>query len=186
MFSVIKDSFTEPINLIIIISFILTLIALLSRVKDMKKVESEINSASRMMVKTEPKINRTTGAVETETVQSVDIHVMDEPRKKYNECGSRYVSWVQIISLFPLLGLFGTILGLIPGLSALSSSGDISELYNSLSVALSSTFFGIIASIILKIVVSFYGDKEVNRIEGELTEYDRQLELLSKFKQYTE
>ncbi|MCR5594861.1 MAG: MotA/TolQ/ExbB proton channel family protein [Lachnospiraceae bacterium] len=100
-----------------------------------------------------------------------DIKDMDPIRKKYNEHNTSYLFWAQLISLFPLLGLLGTIIGLIPGLQQVKA-GEFDLLYSSLSTALWTTLCGLVASIILKIVSSSHG-KTMNSIEDYFEENDR-------------
>ena len=70
------------------------------------------------------------------------------------------------------MGLLGTITGLIPGLIYVKS-GDFDHLYASLSTALTSTFVGLVGSIILKWYVSMKIGKIVNKIDIIFAEIDR-------------
>ena len=59
-----------------------------------------------------------------------------------------YTLFVTIISIFPLLGMFGTVAALL----SLDMSGDLSEIRNNFFFALTSTAWGIIFSIGGKII----------------------------------
>ena len=109
---------------------------------------------------------------------------MDSAREKYNKLSSRYFAVIQLISIFPLLGLLGTIWGLIPGLQS-ASENMIEELSNNLSTALTSTLFGLIASIGLKFF-SVFPTAITNMIEGNLEENDRKLDYVMGFRQIRE
>ncbi len=100
-----------------------------------------------------------------------DIKEMDPIRKKYNEHSTQYIYWAQQIPLFPLMGLLGTVIGIIPGLAQVKS-GEFTALYSSMSTALYTTLAGLVFSIILKIVSSKHG-RTMNAIENYFEENDR-------------
>ena len=79
---------------------------------------------------------------------------------------------MQSISLFPLAGLLGTVVGLIPGLRAVNE-GNTDVLSASLSTALISTLIGLIISIILKIYVAYGPSRTAYEIESNFAENDR-------------
>ena len=60
----------------------------------------------------------------------------------------------------------------MPGLSA-AQTGNTDELYASLSTALTSTFFGLLGTILLKLYVSVKPERIANRIEILFEEIDR-------------
>ena len=100
-----------------------------------------------------------------------DIKEMDPIRKDYNEHSTEYISWAQKISLFPLFGLLGTVGGIIPGLWQVRNA-EFELLYESLSIALLTTFAGLIITISLKLLSSEHG-KTMNDIENYFEENDR-------------
>ncbi len=124
------------------------------------------------------------GGYYEETRRKLDYKKMDSAREKYNKLSSKYFAVIQLISIFPLLGLLGTIWGLIPGLQS-ASENMIEELSNNLSTALTSTLFGLIASIALKIF-SVFPTAITNMIEGNLEENDRKLDYVMGFRQIRE
>jgi len=89
-------------------------------------------------------------------------------KKEYNELISAYATWVQMIPIFPLLGILGTVSGLIVQVQA----ADAAAIYESLHVALSSTLYGLIAAIILKIVEVALVQKHINMIESMFSDYE--------------
>ena len=92
---------------------------------------------------------------------------VDQLREEHNGHMSSYLTWSQIIPLFPLLGILGTVSGLLEQVVA----QDIDALYAALNTALSSTFYGLIFAIGLKIVDVFVL-KQINRIESDLESYE--------------
>ncbi len=62
----------------------------------------------------------------------------------FNKTQQRYIIFEQLIPIFPLLGILGTVAGLIQQLD------DIEQMRNALTMSMSTTFWGLIAAIILK------------------------------------
>ncbi|MCR5501586.1 MAG: MotA/TolQ/ExbB proton channel family protein [Lachnospiraceae bacterium] len=120
-----------------------------------------------------------------EVRNDLDPEAMDRIREEFNEVTSSYYSLTQWISLFPLAGLLGTVIGLMPGLRAVQG-GDFDLLYTSLSTALTSTLVGLVASIILKIYVAGRPSRTVNDIENNLEENDRKLNYALGFQSFRE
>ena len=138
-----------------------------------KKIKDNADEARRVYetVRGKPVVNIASGIMGMSTETAFEPERMDLVREKYNINSTKYFAWVQLISLFPLLGLLGTVTGLIPGLSAVSS-GDFQTLYSALSTALWSTLIGLVCSILLKILASGYS-KTINDIEDYFEECDR-------------
>ena len=89
-------------------------------------------------------------------------------RKSFDELCAKYLTVAQIIPVFPLLGILGTVSGLIAQVSA----QDASQIYASLDTALSTTFWGLVATILLKVVETLLVQKKINEIETEFNDYD--------------
>lgn len=89
-------------------------------------------------------------------------------RKRFDELCAEYLIAAQMIPLFPLLGILGTVSGLI----AQVSTQDEAAIYSSLGLALSTTFWGLIASIVLKVVEAWLVQKGINNIETVFNDYD--------------
>jgi len=89
-------------------------------------------------------------------------------RKQFDELTSKYATWAQMIPIFPLLGILGTVAGLILQVEA----ADAAAIYESLHLALSSTLYGLIAAIVLKIVETALVQKHINDIETMLSDYE--------------
>ena len=73
-----------------------------------------------------------------------------------------YTLFVTMISIFPLLGMLGTVVGLL-GLDL--ASGDMDNIKNNFFVALTSTAWGIIFSVIFKIIHAWIADNVEEQIE---------------------
>ena len=112
----------------------------------------------------------TTAAVKV----SYDRKKLEETRAFYNRIYSRYTVASQLISLFPLLGIFGTVLGLVT-----SNLADIDSLVAGLSEALRTTFWGLVWAIILKAADAVVPGKLVTDIDAQFDTVDSAIERLS-------
>ena len=92
----------------------------------------------------------------------------------YNRIRKGYVVCQLMIPIFPLLGILGTVDGLI-----INMANGQNQMIDSLSVALYSTFWGLIASIALKIIDSIFIAPVTQSIEGQLDSYDSMYEKLN-------
>ena len=111
-----------------------------------------------------------------ETVWQFDREKHEDVRDQYTKLAVKYAMFTNLISVLPLLGLLGTIGGLMPGLRAVKAQ-DFDTLYSSLSTALTSTFLGLIATIGLKAFAYIFPDKKVNEIEIQFEEIDRKYDI---------
>ena len=75
----------------------------------------------------------------------------------FNKTQLRYSIFEQFIPIFPLLGILGTVSGLIQQL------GDVEQMREALAVSMSTTFWGLIAAISLKIVDALFVSRTVNK-----------------------
>ena len=105
---------------------------------------------------------------------SYDRRRLEENRENYNRIYSRYAVASQLIGLFPLLGILGTVLGLIS-----SDLTDIDSLVAGLTEALRTTLWGLVAAIVLKAVDAVVPGKLVNDIDARFDTVDSAIERLS-------
>jgi len=91
--------------------------------------------------------------------------------QSYKQATRWFHLFTTIISVFPLLGILGTIWGIIPTLN------DFSQINASFSLALVSTFLGIIFSIIFRFFEGFLAgnyaliSERITIITGDITKY---------------
>ena len=72
------------------------------------------------------------------------------------------LSWIQLfISIAPMLGFMGTVIGMIAAFDAIEAAGDISPnlVAGGIKVALITTVFGLITAIILQIFYNYLVSK---------------------------
>ncbi len=116
------------------------------------------------------------GNLERTNIEEIERDDYEPLRSKFNAQLIEYNAYANLISILPLMGLLGTIMGLIPGLMWVKN-GDFDHLYSSLSTALTSTFVGLVGSIVLKSYVSLKIGKIVNKVEIGFAEIDRLYEI---------
>ena len=138
--------------------------------KEMKQTDEKTEAAYKKTLK-ETMVDKN-GNLKTISSTELDKEKHEPIRKEFNKQSVEYTKFVSLISILPLLGLLGTVLGLMPGLSA-AKNGNTDELYASLSTALTSTFTGLLGTILLKLYVSTKPEKTANRIEILFEEIDR-------------
>ena len=170
-------------NIIIIGFGIYLIVTLVSIHKNMKDNQMEARNVYNI-TRGKSAFDLASGAVGYSAEVSLDYEKMDKVREKYNQNISDYQSKAQLISILPLMGLMGTIVGLIPGLSAVQNQ-DFSVLYQSLSTALYSTLFGLIFSIILKGIVSSHS-KTMSSIEDYFEDNERKYNQVLEIKSIKE
>ena len=104
----------------------------------------------------------------TETVDG-QIQKVAQKEGEFSIYYARYNTHCQIVSIFPLLGILGTVVGII-------FMGDISEASMSdFSLALWTTFAGLVSSIIMKAKLSLSDGKTVSEFENKVDSYYRML-----------
>ena len=112
----------------------------------------------------------TTAAVKV----SYDRRRLEENRDAFNRLYPYYAVASQLIGLFPLLGILGTVLGLIS-----SDLADIDSLVAGLTEALRTTLWGLVCAIVLKAVDAVVPGKLVNDIEAKFETVDGAIERLN-------
>lgn len=162
--SKVIDKIINPVILIFALVVLVMLIIIAKKLSDHARLVSEkLFSMKSTGVKQSRALDLKQRAMAV--VKREDLYPL---RKTYDEIYSQYNTWAQMIPIFPLLGILGTVAGLI--LQVSSQNAD--AIYASLHLALSSTLYGIIAAIILKIVEAAVVQKRVNEIDSMLSDYE--------------
>ena len=78
---------------------------------------------------------------------------------EYNEIHGKYSIYEQFIPVFPLLGILGTVSGLIMQLD------DISRMREALSVSMYTTFLGLVFAIFLRLLDAWTAGRLINKME---------------------
>ena len=148
----------------------------------MKKI-SIIDALDRKNVET--KINK-----KTLEVQDTNISEASTPEtilryeKDFNKIVAQYNVYSQLIAVFPLFGILGTVAGLLVQLSAHNEEA-LNGLFDSLGIAMGSTFWGLIWTIGFKIFVAFASTKTIDETENMLESYEKKLNTSIKLNKIT-
>ncbi len=134
--------------------------------KNIRKKESSYNEKME-----------TKGDIESEShsVVTYDRSLLEENRNRFNKAYAKYVTRSQMISLFPLLGILGTVFGLMFN----KQGNDINQMLSGLDTALYTTFAGLIASIVLKAYDAANTGQKVNVLDSKFNEVDGAIERLT-------
>lgn len=108
-------------------------------------------------------------AVTPDTIRSFE--------KKFNDCCSWHSAMAQLISVFPLMGVFGTVTGLM----LQAGAKEFDKMLDSLEYALTTTFWGLAFAILLKIFDAIGPAKTINDVEVMLDNFDKKLELANMY-----
>jgi len=109
------------------------------------------------------------------TEVSYDRKKLEENRVTFNSAYAGYVVYSQWIALFPLLGILGTVLGLILS----GDFYDVEALVGGLSGALWTTFWGLICSIVLKFFDAIGPGRRINEIDAKFNAVDSAIDRLT-------
>ncbi|MCR5823037.1 MAG: MotA/TolQ/ExbB proton channel family protein [Lachnospiraceae bacterium] len=163
------------INWIIALLAVLTLIGFAWVVFEIGKLDGIMNSKKKGRKK-----EYTEGGIKKEA----DVYTWEETLdylESFNRIQLVYSIFEQFIPVFPLLGILGTVAGLIQQL------GDVDQMRAALALSMSTTFWGLIAAITLKVVDAVLVSKSVNKkaLYFEMFEQNYQM-VKDKFDQETE
>ena len=133
---------------------------------------------------TKSNINKKTFEISDEDVaEAVTPDTIRGYETAFNKSVAIFNSIAQLIPIFPLFGILGTVAGLILQLQA---NGDLSKINESLNLALYSTFWGLIWAIILKAFVAILSERIIEDTEILLEDYNKKFDNTIKLRNITE
>lgn len=94
-----------------------------------------------------------------------------EQIEEFNKIQTNYSMVEQLIPIFPLLGLLGTVSGLIMQL------GDMEQMKEAMSISMFSTFLGIIFAILFKLADAIWVSRKMDKMEQEFDQFERKYQL---------
>lgn len=123
---------------------------------------------------------------EMEENEDESASITPDTIRKYETEFNKKCSWhgvlVQCIPVFPLLGILGTVAGLMLQLQA----EGMDAVMQSLDVALETTFWGLIFAIILKIIEAVFPARVISDVEVMLDDFDKKLNMAEMFAKFKE
>ncbi|MBR5508688.1 MAG: MotA/TolQ/ExbB proton channel family protein [Lachnospiraceae bacterium] len=121
-----------------------------------------------------------------EEEEDQDSAITPDTIRKYETDFNKACSWhsvlIQFIPVFPLLGILGTVAGLM--LEVQSGSAD--KMMLSLNLALETTLFGLIFAILLKIIEAVFPSRVIYDVEVMLDDFDKKLSIADMFQKLKE
>ena len=129
-----------------------------------------INDPTARRLRTRSKEGKT---VRREYVQTdeLDWTEFDEFCYKYQKDKGAYTMFTMIIQLFTLLGILGTVAGLLVALLSMNDISQSDQLLNGVRFALSSTMWGLILAILFKAFDVLIGSFWVEYIEDGIARF---------------
>ena len=120
-------------------------------------------------------VNPGDGAVVAEEDEDASItpDTIRQYERDFNKDCALHNVYAQLIPIFPLMGILGTVAGLMLEANAV----DLSEMMSSIDTALSSTLFGLIFAIVLKVVDAVFPSRIIEDVEVMLEDYSKKLDL---------
>ena len=133
------------------------------------------------------KIYRVKGDMkEIEEADDDNASITPDTIRKYETAFNKKCSWhgvlVQCIPIFPLLGILGTVAGLMLDVNA----NDVAGMMDSLDVALTTTLFGLIFAIVLKFIEAVFPSRIIYDVEVMLDDFDKKLSIAEMFQKFKE
>ena len=149
---------------------LLTAVMLVAVIFNYTKLKDHLHTISNALNGKEVKRKVDSRGKVTEMTREIaaDVDTIHAYENKYNDSRAAYETISQLIPVFPLMGILGTVAGIMGQTNAPNSS----EIVGSLNVALGSTLWGLIASISLKLIITLLNGRVVNSVDNMLDAYD--------------
>ncbi len=174
-------------SVFIIILAVFVLIRLIMLWVKLSVHQSHIEDALNSKRNLRTTINKKTHEIsdETEEGEAVTPDTIRDYEKNFNQTCSKYEIYTQLIPLFPLFGILGTVAGLM----LVVQQGDeaaIENLVDGLGTALSTTFYGLVSAIVLKTVATLLPAKTIYDTDIMLSDYNKKLDNAIKLNNISE
>ncbi len=179
----VLEGLTNKGNVVIVC---LGLALLIAMYKNYTVLSRHKNQISELITRQNKKYRTNQDTRELEEIDDEDFSVTPDTIRKHENDFDRSNSWhnvfTQLIPVFPLMGVLGTVWGLIQQVGA----DSIEKMLASLSTAMSTTFSGLIFAIGLKIFDAFWPSKAVNDVDIMLEDYYKKLDLAKMYEKNSE
>ena len=153
--NIILEALKQPFNYVIILLGVVAFLGFISTSTDLGKLNKEMADKAK---KSKGRKEYSGGGMRlAPTVEDWEdtLGFIED----FNKIKGKYSMWGQIVPIFPLLGLLGTVIGLMQQLGAgVDTAGQL----NAMALSMSTTFCGLIASILLKVYDALVVGKSIN------------------------
>ena len=156
----------HSINAIIIVFAIITIGGFAYVVLNITKLQHTIEEKHKKKRSTE----FTPGGIQ-KTPDAYTWEEILEYKEEFNKIDLIYSIFEQIVPIFPLLGILGTVAGLIQQLD------NLDQMRDALALSMSTTFWGLIAAIFLKVVDAILVSRTVNKMEQYFDTFEQNYQM---------
>lgn len=168
---VFSDGPTLFFSLLILCVFIFILVCLLNMNSKFENMLSKYKTEEKRNGGESTPIVSEENVVISKNKGIPDTNWMENYQEEFEENLSNYNAASSLISLMPMLGILGTVYGLIRQVSSIG----IEEITNSIGVALITTFWGMLFAIILKCIDSLLVGKRLDKVQTVINQFETQL-----------
>ncbi|MBR4224625.1 MAG: MotA/TolQ/ExbB proton channel family protein [Oscillospiraceae bacterium] len=153
---------------------------LVAMIVNFLKLSNEKSRIKELLERRNKKYRRNKQTHELEEDDDETSTVTEDTIRKYENDFNEHCSWhnafEQLIPIFPMLGILGTVAGLIIGLK-----NGTTGLQDAMETSLDTTFAGLIFAILLKGIDALLPSKAIYDVEVMLDDFDRKLDLSEKY-----
>lgn len=146
---------------------IITVLGFAFVVLDVGKLQNEMDENQKRKVKKDYTAGGIKKVIDPDTWAEVLEYL-----EKFNKIQLKYFTFEQLVPIFPLLGILGTVAGLIQQI------GNIEEMKAGLNTSMYTTLFGLIAAIVLRIVDAFWISGAVNKMSLYFETYEQSYQMV--------
>jgi len=132
----------------------------------------KINSEKEERAKKNRKVQYTQGGIQT----TPDVYTWEDTLSDIEEFSKPQVAYSlvqQLVPVFPLLGILGTVMGLIMQLN----SGTLDALKDALGTSMWTTLWGLVAAIAIRLMDAFWVSKKVTELELYFNIYEQRYQM---------
>ncbi len=104
---------------------------------------------------------------------SITPDTIRQYERDFNKACALHSVYSQLIPIFPLMGILGTVAGLLLGMS----TSEMEGIKEAIKTALDSTFIGLVFAILLKFVDAVFPSRIIEDVEVLLDDYSKKLDL---------
>ena len=177
------EGLTNPGNVIIIC---LGIALFLAMYKNYTVLSGHKNQINELITRQNRRYRTNQDTHELEEIDDEDSSVTPDTIRKHENDFDKSNSWhnvfAQLIPVFPLMGVLGTVWGLVQEVGA----DNIEKMLSSLNTAMTTTLSGLIFAIALKIFDAFCPSKTINDVDVMLEDYYKKLDFAKMYERNKE